>query len=143
MFCITTIQESKESRKAFFVLKHFTSKLRRVRPELPSTEVDEDLEAAKTIPDDVKEGHFAVVAVKGGKPKRFILDLSFLGNPAFLSLLQEAEEEYGFQQKGPILVPCRPDELQKILEGKKKKKKVASFRGCFFEHGRVQRKFIG
>ncbi|GKV40940.1 hypothetical protein SLEP1_g48530 [Rubroshorea leprosula] len=120
----SSMQDGKESCKGLSMLRHFTRKLQRVLPILPSTRseqngvhFDEDLEAAtKMVPNDVKEGHFAVVAVNGGNPKRFILDLSFLANPAFLSLLEQAEEEYGFQQKGPLAVPCHPEELQKILE---------------------------
>ena len=42
--------------------------------------------------------------------------LDNLTNPAFLSLLDQAQEEYGFQQKGALSLPCRPQELQKILE---------------------------
>lgn len=70
-------------------------------------EYDEDVDETK-IPNDVKEGHFAVIAVKGGKSKRFILELSYLRNPAFLRLLEQAKEEYGFQQMGALTVPCQP-----------------------------------
>ncbi|KAI3826178.1 hypothetical protein L1987_00223 [Smallanthus sonchifolius] len=40
---------------------------------------------------DVKEGHFAVVAVKAG-------------------------EEYGFKHGGAIAIPCERDELQIVLQ---------------------------
>ncbi|XP_010554913.1 PREDICTED: auxin-induced protein 6B-like [Tarenaya hassleriana] len=69
-----------------------------------------------TVPDDVKEGHVAVVAVKGGKAKRFILEVGELNKPEFLRLLEQAREEFGFQQKGPLAIPCRPEEVQKILQ---------------------------
>ncbi|EXB22446.1 hypothetical protein L484_002171 [Morus notabilis] len=67
------------------------------------------------VPDDVKEGHFAVFAVKGGERKRFVVKLEFLNSPAFLGLLEQAEEEYGFEQTGTLVVPCKPEELHKIL----------------------------
>ncbi|KAJ0089423.1 hypothetical protein Patl1_32164 [Pistacia atlantica] len=70
------------------------------------------------VPDDVKEGHFVVFAVKGEETQRFVVELGFLSNPAFLRLLQQAEEEYGFEQKGAITVPCLPQELQEILENR-------------------------
>ncbi|KAL7170222.1 hypothetical protein ACSBR2_035145 [Camellia fascicularis] len=76
---------------------------------------EEELEAVATLAEDVKEGHFVVFAVKGGVPKRFIVELSCLADPAFLCLLEKAKEEYGFMQKGPLSVPCWPEELQKIL----------------------------
>ncbi|KAI4300307.1 hypothetical protein L6164_033699 [Bauhinia variegata] len=62
--------------------------------------------AAVNIPDDVTEGHFAVFAKKGEETKRFIVELDYLNNPAFLGLLELAEEEYGFRQKGALAVPC-------------------------------------
>lgn len=67
------------------------------------------------VPEDVKEGHFAVIAVKGEKSKRFVVNLSYLTHPMFLRLLEQAAEEYGFDHEGALTVPCRPSELEKIL----------------------------
>ncbi|KAG6417645.1 hypothetical protein SASPL_119829 [Salvia splendens] len=63
------------------------------------------------VPDDVKEGHFAVVAVD----ERIIVPLSFLTHPSFLRLLEQAAEEYGFHHRGALNLPCRPNELHRIL----------------------------
>ncbi|KAH1090225.1 hypothetical protein J1N35_017482 [Gossypium stocksii] len=62
-----------------------------------------------------KEGHFAVVTVKGGEKKRFILELKYLRKPEFLGLLEQAKEEYEFQQEGVLILPSQPEELQNIL----------------------------
>ncbi|XWS59641.1 hypothetical protein CRYUN_Cryun08bG0139400 [Craigia yunnanensis] len=113
-----------EQRHTGLVMRRLLmKKLKRVLRELPSrdpdqnvVDIDEDVEETKKIPKDVKEGHFAVIAVKGEKSKRFILELSYLRNPAFLRLLEQAKEENGFQQTGALIVPCQPEELQKILE---------------------------
>ncbi|CAK9314379.1 unnamed protein product [Citrullus colocynthis] len=67
------------------------------------------------VPEDVKEGHFAVVAVEAKKPKRFVVPLSCLTNPTFLRLLEAAAEEYGFDHEGALTVPCQPSELERIL----------------------------
>ncbi|KAG4968518.1 hypothetical protein JHK87_034169 [Glycine soja] len=68
------------------------------------------------VPEDVKEGHFAVIAEGGGEEqKRFVLPLSCLTNPTFLKLLEQAEEEYGFDHEGAVTIPCRPCELERIL----------------------------
>nr|VVV76324.1 unnamed protein product [Nymphaea colorata] len=67
--------------------------------------------------EDVKEGHFAVLATQDGFSKRFTVPLSYLSNPAFLNLLDEAEEEYGFSQQSVLTVPCHPSELESILSG--------------------------
>lgn len=68
------------------------------------------------MPIDVVEGHFAVLATKGKEMKRFFVKLEYLSDPVFLRLLDKAQEEYGFRQKGALAVPCRPHELQKILD---------------------------
>ncbi|KAK7392462.1 hypothetical protein VNO78_20901 [Psophocarpus tetragonolobus] len=67
--------------------------------------------------DDVREGYFAVLATKDGESKKFIVGLHYLNNPAFLALLDQAEEEFGFRQKGALEIPCQPLELQKFLDG--------------------------
>ncbi|KAK7355527.1 hypothetical protein VNO80_14785 [Phaseolus coccineus] len=76
-------------------------------------------EATSVVPDDVREGYFTVLATKGGESKRFIVELHYLNDPAFLGLLDQAEEEFGFRQKGALAIPCQPHELQKILEGRR------------------------
>ncbi|XP_068316811.1 auxin-responsive protein SAUR32-like [Pyrus communis] len=81
-------------------------------------------EATMVVPEDVKDGHFAVFAVKGNEAERFVVKLESLSNPEFLRLLEEAKEEYGFDQKGALAVPCRPGELQKILQSSRRKNNI-------------------
>ncbi|KAL5067843.1 hypothetical protein RYX36_018730 [Vicia faba] len=71
------------------------------------------------LADDVMKGYFAVLARKGNETRRFIVGLDYLTDPAFVGLLDEAWEEYGFRQKGTLVVPCRPKDLQNILDGRK------------------------
>lgn len=68
------------------------------------------------VPDDVMEGYFAVLAKKGEETRRFVVGLEYLADPAFLGLLEQAREEYGFRHKGALVVPCRPQDLQNILD---------------------------
>ncbi|KAG6583559.1 hypothetical protein SDJN03_19491, partial [Cucurbita argyrosperma subsp. sororia] len=68
-----------------------------------------------SVPKDVKEGHFAVVAVDGEGPKRFVVPLSCLTHPMFLRLLEQAAEEYGFDHEGALTIPCQPCEVENIL----------------------------
>ncbi|KAK3022862.1 hypothetical protein RJ639_046049 [Escallonia herrerae] len=68
-----------------------------------------------TVPDDVKEGHFAVIAMEADELKRFVVPLSCLTHPSFLRLLEQAAEEYGFNHDGALTVPCRPNELERML----------------------------
>ena len=83
------------------------------------SDIDEENENATWVPEDVKEGHFAVIAMHGEETKRFVVELDYLTDPAFLKLLEQAREEYGFRQKGALAVPCSPEELQKIIENKR------------------------
>ncbi|KAF3632207.1 putative 2-oxoglutarate-dependent dioxygenase AOP1.2-like [Capsicum annuum] len=79
-----------------------------------ATSIEDDEEV---VPCDVKEGHFAIFAVntKDEERKRFILELNWLNNPALLRLLNLAEEEYGFTQRGVLKIPCPHEELEKII----------------------------
>lgn len=79
---------------------------------------DEESETETTVPEDVIQGHFAVIAMQGEETKRFIVELDYLSDPDFLILLDKAGEEYGYRHKGAIAVPCRPQELQKIIENR-------------------------
>ncbi|KAJ1392246.1 Small auxin-up RNA [Sesbania bispinosa] len=95
-------------------LSHFVHK----RPAL--SYLNEELVEEGTsvvVRDNVKKGYFAVVAMKDGETKKFIVGLNYLTDPAFLGLLDQAREEYGFVHKGALAVPCRPQDLQNILDG--------------------------
>ncbi|GMH18313.1 hypothetical protein Nepgr_020154 [Nepenthes gracilis] len=48
--------------------------------------------------------------------QRFIIPVVYINHPLFMELLKEAEEEYGFDQKGPITIPCRLDEFHNVKE---------------------------
>ncbi|KAI4300310.1 hypothetical protein L6164_033702 [Bauhinia variegata] len=86
------------------------------RAQLGDDGYNSEREAETVVPEDVREGHFAVLATKGEETKRFIVELGYLTDPAFLRLLEQAKEEFGFEQKGTLAIPCRPQELQTILE---------------------------
>jgi SAUR family protein len=67
------------------------------------------------LPKDVKVGHFAVIAIENGDPKRFVVPLSYLNHPRFLVLLEEAAEEFGFGHEGALSIPCQWREVEKLL----------------------------
>lgn len=69
----------------------------------------------EVVPEDVKEGHIAVVAMDGEQLKRFVVPLSCLSHPRFVQLLEQAAEEYGFDHRGALAIPCQPCELERIL----------------------------
>lgn len=59
------------------------------------------------LPLDVPKGHFPVYV--GENRSRYIVPISFLTHPEFQSLLQRAEEEFGFDHDMGLTIPC--DEL--------------------------------
>jgi len=68
------------------------------------------------VAEDVKKGHFVVIAKDEDEAKRFIVPLSCLTNPIFVSLLEEAAEKYGFNGDGALTVPCRPNDISAAME---------------------------
>ncbi|KAJ8624670.1 hypothetical protein MRB53_033200 [Persea americana] len=56
------------------------------------------------LPLDVPKGHFAVYV--GKNKSRFIVPISYLTHPVFQSLLQRAEEEFGFDYDMGLTIPC-------------------------------------
>jgi len=77
---------------------------------------------ASSSPDAVvPAGHVAVcVEAAGGagsgSTRRFVVRVAHLSHPAFLELLRQAEEEYGFPAApGPIALPCDEDHFLDVL----------------------------
>ncbi|KAK7293995.1 hypothetical protein RJT34_16878 [Clitoria ternatea] len=64
--------------------------------------------------DTVPKGFLAVCV--GKDLKRFIIPTHYLRHQAFEMLLQEAEEEFGFQQEGVLKIPCHVSVFEKILK---------------------------
>ncbi|CAN6236545.1 unnamed protein product [Urochloa humidicola] len=64
----------------------------------------------------VPAGHVAVSVEGGDGARRFVVRVAHLSHPAFLELLRQAEEEYGFPAAtGPIALPCDEDHFLDVL----------------------------
>ncbi|KAL2250948.1 auxin-induced protein 10A5-like [Sesamum indicum] len=46
---------------------------------------------------------------------RFVIPTRFLNLPVFVALLHQAEEEFGFQTTGGLVLPCEPGFFREIL----------------------------
>ncbi|CAI9116902.1 OLC1v1018190C1 [Oldenlandia corymbosa var. corymbosa] len=64
------------------------------------------------LPLDVPKGHFAVYV--GENRTRYIVPISFLNRPEFLSLLQRAEEEFGFDHEMGLTLPCDEEVFESL-----------------------------
>ncbi|XP_042032253.1 auxin-responsive protein SAUR50-like [Salvia splendens] len=65
------------------------------------------------LPLDVPKGHFVVYV--GVNRSRYIVPISILNRPEFVSLLQRAEEEFGFDHDMGLTIPCDEQVFQSFL----------------------------
>lgn len=63
-------------------------------------------------PLDVPKGHFVVYV--GENRSRHVVPIEFLARPEFQSLLQQAEEEFGFDHDMGLTIPCDEDVFQSL-----------------------------
>ncbi|XP_019255197.1 PREDICTED: auxin-responsive protein SAUR32-like [Nicotiana attenuata] len=111
------------------ILKRFIEKLKTQYLQLiiPNSKRPNAITNA-VVPNDVKEGQFVVCSVNNKEePQRFVVELHWVTNPSFLKLLKQAEDEYGFIQKGVIEVPCLAEELKKVLQFNTGKRSATDF----------------
>ncbi|XVE48940.1 hypothetical protein DITRI_Ditri01bG0042400 [Diplodiscus trichospermus] len=64
-------------------------------------------------PSDVPAGHVAVCV--GTSLRRYVVRATYLNHPIFKKLLVETEEEYGFNNVGPLTIPCDESFFEEIL----------------------------
>ena len=63
---------------------------------------------------DIPKGCLAILVGQGEEQHRFVIPVIYINHPLFMELLKEAEEEYGFDQKGPITIPCHVEEFRNV-----------------------------
>lgn len=56
------------------------------------------------------------VGQEGEEQQRFVVPVVYLNHPLFAKLLEEAEKEYGFDQKGAIVIPCGVDHFRHVQD---------------------------
>ncbi|GER57037.1 SAUR-like auxin-responsive protein family [Striga asiatica] len=64
------------------------------------------------LPLDVPRGHFVVYV--GENRSRYIVPISILNRPEFQSLLQRAEEEFGFDHDMGLTIPCDEEVFESL-----------------------------
>ncbi|XP_075482275.1 auxin-responsive protein SAUR71-like [Primulina tabacum] len=62
----------------------------------------------------VPEGHFPVYV--GDEMERFVVSADFLNHPIFVTLLNKSAQEYGYEQKGVLRIPCHVFLFERVLE---------------------------
>ena len=66
------------------------------------------IKRASTSKSEVPKGYLTVYV--GEEMKRFVIPISHLNQPSFQELLNQAEEEFGFDHPmGGLTIPCNED----------------------------------
>ncbi|XAR47987.1 hypothetical protein NMG60_11030649 [Bertholletia excelsa] len=58
----------------------------------------------------------SVAVYVGAERRRFVIPTRFLNLPLFVSLLNQAEEEFGYQSNGGLALPCEVGFFMNVLE---------------------------
>ncbi|KAL6581587.1 hypothetical protein OROMI_007510 [Orobanche minor] len=62
----------------------------------------------------IPKGCVAITVGQGPDQQRFVIPVMYVNHPLFMDLLKEAEEEYGFDHDGPIIIPCRVEAFLQV-----------------------------
>ncbi|CAO2839316.1 unnamed protein product [Amaranthus hypochondriacus] len=65
-------------------------------------------------PTKIPTGFFAVYV--GEARERFVVPTNFLSHPLFKILLEKAYDEFGFEQKNGLIVPCTVSTFQEVVD---------------------------
>ncbi|KAG8379516.1 hypothetical protein BUALT_Bualt07G0096900 [Buddleja alternifolia] len=71
-------------------------------------------ESFRKRPGDVLEGHLPVYV--GDEMERFVVSAELLNHPIFVMLLNKSAQEYGYEQKGVLRIPCPVFLFERVLE---------------------------
>lgn len=76
----------------------------------------QNLSRRKQPQPEVPKGCLAVrVGEAGGDQQKFVVPVIWFNHPLFVQLLKQAEDEYGFEQKGTITIPCNVQHFRTII----------------------------
>lgn len=79
-----------------------------------SDDSDQDCCTNRALPPpDVPEGYLGVYV--GRERRRFIIPTGYLSRPVFRTLLDRAEEEFGFDHRGGLTIPCEVSVFNQVL----------------------------
>ncbi|KAL6546977.1 Auxin-responsive protein saur72 [Orobanche minor] len=62
----------------------------------------------------VPQGHLPVYV--GDEMERFVVSADLLNHPIFVELLDKSAQEYGYEQKGVLRIPCHVILFERVLQ---------------------------
>ncbi|PIN19533.1 hypothetical protein CDL12_07789 [Handroanthus impetiginosus] len=72
------------------------------------------LESFRKKSGGVPGGHLPVYV--GEEMERFVVSAELLNHPIFVKLLNKSAQEYGYEQKGVLRIPCHVFLFERVLE---------------------------
>ncbi|KAK7349394.1 hypothetical protein VNO77_06727 [Canavalia gladiata] len=70
----------------------------------------------KVVIKDIRKGFLPIKVGHGEEQHKIMVPVMYLNHPLFSQLLKEAEEEYGFDQQGTIIIPCHVEEFRYVQD---------------------------
>ncbi|KAF5188657.1 Auxin-responsive protein [Thalictrum thalictroides] len=86
---------------------------KRLKNTYISCDSDEESCQSPEPPPDVPKGYLAVYV--GPELRRFIIPTSYLSHRVFKVLLEKTEEEFGFDHKGALTIPCETETFKYLI----------------------------
>ncbi|GLJ31385.1 hypothetical protein SUGI_0629780 [Cryptomeria japonica] len=66
----------------------------------------------RPLPKVVPQGCVAIQV--GQEQQRYVIPILYLSHPFITKLLMEAENEFGYEQRGTLTLPCELDDLEQL-----------------------------
>ncbi|BAT98151.1 hypothetical protein LR48_Vigan11g021700 [Vigna angularis] len=70
----------------------------------------------KVVIEDIPKGFLPIKVGQGEEQEKIVMPVMYLNHPLFSQLLKEAEEEYGFDQQGTIIIPCHLKDFRYVQD---------------------------
>ncbi|KAK4436836.1 hypothetical protein Salat_0017500 [Sesamum alatum] len=128
-------KKHKRSSSIFKKLESYLSLSRRLNPSARPTDMfaSKNNNKANAKRQVAPTGCFSVYV--GPEKQRFVIKTEYANHPLFKMLLEDAELEYGFQNDGPIVLPCEVDLFCKVLAEMDLCKDNDDYPPCGFAYG--------
>ncbi|CAL0303695.1 unnamed protein product [Lupinus luteus] len=102
-------------------MKHLIRKLSRVADSSRYALLRSESRSTRRRPEtrrhrngEVPEGHIPVYV--GEEMERFVVSAEHLNHPVFVKLLNRSAQEYGYEQKGVLRIPCHVIVFERVLD---------------------------
>ncbi|XP_062169555.1 auxin-responsive protein SAUR71-like [Alnus glutinosa] len=98
----------------YCLLRSDSNQVRRARQPRRAESFRVKLRRSSSNSPVVPEGHVPVYV--GDEMERFVVSAELLNHPIFVKLLNKSAQEYGYEQKGVLRIPCHVLVFERVLE---------------------------